>query len=65
VRQETTKSVNVLIRLLELCKHSDDLSDEEKVAELFPISVQQHCVLLRLGKLEEAKAVALEVRTEE
>lgn len=49
----------------ELCKYSDDLSDEEKAAELLPICVQQLYVLERLGKSEEANAVASEFKAAE
>jgi signal recognition particle subunit SRP72 len=55
----------LLTRLLELCKHSEDLSDEEKAAELLPISVQQIYVLERLGKFEESKNIASDVKAEE
>lgn len=54
-----------LIYLQELCKHSEDLPDEEKVAELLPITVQQLYVFERLGKVEEAKAIASELKAEE
>ena len=50
---------------LALCKHSEDLSDEEKAAELLPINIQRIHVLERLGKSAEAKAVASEVKAEE
>lgn len=51
--------------LLELCKYSEDLSDEEKAAELLPISVQQLYVFESLGKSDEAYTVASEVKAEE
>ncbi len=50
---------------LDLCKYSEDLSDEEKAAELLPISVQQLYVLESLGKSDEAQAIASEVVAEE
>ncbi|KAL8855012.1 MAG: hypothetical protein Q9221_000208 [Calogaya cf. arnoldii] len=45
----------LLRRSRELCNASGDLSDEEKVAELLPIQVQQVYVLSRLGKLADAQ----------
>ena len=56
---------SLLIHRLELCKHSDELSQEEKAAELLPIGVQQLYVLQRLGKPDEAQAIASEVKAEE
>ena len=50
------KQAEILLRRArELCKHSDDLSQEDKEAELLPISVQQLYVLLRLEKTKEAE----------
>jgi hypothetical protein len=45
----------------ELCKHSEDLSAEEKLAELLPINVQHIYVLERLGKTEDAKSLSSEI----
>lgn len=44
-----------------LCNALDILNDDEKVAELVPMSVQQLYVLSRLGKLEEAEKLAAEI----
>jgi signal recognition particle subunit SRP72 len=41
------------------------LSDEEKAAELLPITVQQLYVLEQLGKMEEARVVAGEIKAKE
>lgn len=48
-----------------MCRSSDDLSPEDKEAELLPIAVQHLYVLLRLGKIDEAKAVAENIEKEE
>ena len=45
----------------ELCKHSEELSAEEKATELLPINVQHIYVLLRIGKLEDAERVSSEI----
>jgi signal recognition particle subunit SRP72 len=44
---------------VDLCQASDELTEEDKAAELLPIMVQQLYVLLRLGKSEEAEKLAL------
>jgi len=41
------------------------LSEDEKAAELLPISVQQICVLARLGKTAEAEKIAAEINVSE
>ncbi|KAL9621881.1 MAG: hypothetical protein Q9160_003702 [Pyrenula sp. 1 TL-2023] len=51
----------LLKRAKELCKHSEDLSNLEKEAELLPITVQQLYVLLKLGKIKEAEDIASEI----
>ncbi len=48
------------LRNAELCKSSDDLSPEEKLAELLPITIQQLYVAVSQGKLEEAQKLAEE-----
>lgn len=50
-----------LIIAPELCKHSEDLSNEEKIAELLPINVQYLYVLERLGKVEDAERISAEI----
>lgn len=47
----------LLKRARDLCEALDELSDEEKQAEMLPIMVQQAYVLTRMGKLEEAAAL--------
>jgi signal recognition particle subunit SRP72 len=53
-----------LINAPELCKHSEDLSAEEKIAELLPINVQHLYVLERLGKVDDAERVSSEIAVE-
>jgi len=47
----------LLKRARDLCESLDELSDDEKRAEVLPIMVQQAYVLTKLGKLEEAEAL--------
>jgi signal recognition particle subunit SRP72 len=47
----------LLKRARDLCEALDELSDEEKRAEVLPIMVQQAFVFTKLGKLEEAEAL--------
>jgi signal recognition particle subunit SRP72 len=47
----------LLKRARDLCEALEELTDEEKNAEVLPIMVQQAYVFTRLGKLEEAKAL--------
>lgn len=47
----------LLKRARDLCEALDDLSDEEKRAEVLPIMVQQAYVFTKLGKLAEAEAL--------
>lgn len=54
-----------LMKWLDLCNASGDLSDEEKVAELLPIQVQQVYVLNRLGKLADAQDLASQITQKE
>jgi signal recognition particle subunit SRP72 len=49
---------NVLLkRARDLCEALDELTDEEKRAEVLPIMVQQAYVFTKLGKLTEAEAL--------
>ncbi|KAF7935289.1 uncharacterized protein EAE97_008196 [Botrytis byssoidea] len=47
----------LLKRARDLCEALDELSDDEKRAEVLPIMVQQAFVLTKLGKIEEAKSL--------
>ena len=49
----------------DVCQASEDLSDEEKAIEILPIRVQQLYVLNRLGKVDEAKALAGQLSSQE
>lgn len=51
--------------ILELCEGSEDLTAEDKAAEILPINLQQLYVALRLGKTEEADALADEINVAE
>ncbi|KAL2169623.1 hypothetical protein VTG60DRAFT_5848 [Thermothelomyces hinnuleus] len=53
-RGDYKKAAVFLKRSRDLCEATDELSDEEKKAELVPIIVQQAYVFTKLGKLEEA-----------
>lgn len=55
----------LLMVLPDLCNALDDLTDQEKVAELLPISVQQLYVVSKLGKIEEAEKLASGIALEE
>ncbi|KAK4694196.1 signal recognition particle subunit SRP72, partial [Lecanoromycetidae sp. Uapishka_2] len=48
-----------------LCNALDELTDQEKTAELLPISVQQLYVLSKLGKNEEAEKLASDISVED
>ena len=47
----------LLKRARNLCEALDELSDDEKRAEILPIMVQQAFVFTKLGKLEEAESL--------
>lgn len=64
-RGELSQAEQLLNRAKELCKTSEDLTPEEKDAELLPIAVQQLYVLIRQGKLEEAEEVMKEISLNE
>jgi signal recognition particle subunit SRP72 len=51
----------LLKRAKELCKTSDDLSSEDKVTEMLPISVQELYILIKQGKLEQAEEIVKEI----
>jgi signal recognition particle subunit SRP72 len=53
-RGDYAKAAILLKRSRDLCEASEDLSDEEKQAELVPIILQQAYVSTKLGRLEEA-----------
>ncbi|KAM7201520.1 hypothetical protein V8F33_003344 [Rhypophila sp. PSN 637] len=53
-RGDFAKAAVLLKRARDLCEASEDLSEEERKAELVPIMVQQAYVFIKLGKTEEA-----------
>lgn len=50
---------------LDLCSSLEELSEQEKNAELLPIGVQQLYVLCRLGKVDEAEKLASSISIQE
>jgi signal recognition particle subunit SRP72 len=50
---------------LELCRTSEDLTPEDRAAELLPIAVQQLYVLISQGKSEEAGSILDEITVKE
>ena len=57
-RGELGQGEVLLKRARDLCNALDDLTEDDKQAELLPITVQQVYVLARLGKLDEAEKLA-------
>ncbi|KAF3001144.1 Signal recognition particle core component [Neopestalotiopsis sp. 37M] len=57
-RGDLSKASILLKRARDLCEASEELSDEEKKAELLPLLIQHAYVLTRLGK--EADAITLQ-----
>ncbi|KAF6234592.1 hypothetical protein HO173_007218 [Letharia columbiana] len=64
-RGELGQGEMLLKRARDLCNALDDLTDQEKIAELLPISVQQLYVVSMLGKTEEAETLASGIALEE
>ena len=60
-RGELKQGEMLLKRAHDLCSALEDMSEEEKEAELLPIRVQQVYVAARLGKTEEAEALAQKI----
>jgi len=56
-RGDLAKGGFLLKRARDLCDALDELTEEEKRAEILPIMVQQAYVFTRLGKLDEAETV--------
>ncbi|KAJ5217023.1 hypothetical protein N7468_010031 [Penicillium chermesinum] len=55
----------LLNRAKNICQTAEDLSVEEKAAELLPISVQYLYVLMQQGKTEEAEALLNEIAVDD
>lgn len=51
--------------IIELCRTSEDLTPEDRAAELLPIAVQQLYVLIKQGKSEEAESILEEMTVKE
>lgn len=51
--------------LVVLCNALDELMEQEKTAELLPISVQQLYLLSKIGKTEEADKLAADISLQE
>ncbi|KAJ9211482.1 hypothetical protein DTO166G4_6903 [Paecilomyces variotii] len=64
-RGDLNEGALLLNRAKELCKTTEDLTPEDKVAELLPIAVQQLYVLIRQGKLDEAEELIKEISVNE
>ncbi|KAF1834898.1 hypothetical protein BDW02DRAFT_638995 [Decorospora gaudefroyi] len=60
-RNEFGQAQVCLKRAKDLCNALSDLSQEEKQAELLPITVQQVYVLTQLGKIDEAEELATKI----
>lgn len=50
---------------IELCRSSEDLSDEEKQAELVPIAVQELFIVLQQGRIDEITNILQEINVSE
>lgn len=56
-RSDVARASILLRRAQQLCEASDELSDDDKRAELLPILIQQAYTLTRLGRHDDAAAV--------
>ncbi|ETN43160.1 uncharacterized protein HMPREF1541_02318 [Cyphellophora europaea CBS 101466] len=63
-RGEYAQAEILLKRANELCKHHEELSEEQKEEELLPIKVQWLYVLQVQGKFNEADALANDISTD-
>nr|KMM64092.1 hypothetical protein CPAG_00444 [Coccidioides posadasii RMSCC 3488] len=62
---ELEKARQLLRRAKELCKSSEELSPEDKRAELLPIATQELYIALRQGKLEGVESLLEEINISE
>ncbi|KAJ5745155.1 hypothetical protein N7520_010337 [Penicillium odoratum] len=62
---EFAQGAVLLNRAKNICQTSEDLSPEDRVAELLPIAVQYLYVLIRQGKTEEAESLLKEISVED
>ncbi|KAH0538146.1 hypothetical protein FGG08_005254 [Glutinoglossum americanum] len=63
-RGELGQGEVLLRRAKDLCNTLEELSDEEKTAEILSITVQQIYVLTKLGKIQEAEKLSSEISIE-
>lgn len=56
-RGKLSEATKLLQKALRLCDDSEELSEDDKKAEMTPIMIQQVYVYTRLGKTEEALAI--------
>ena len=54
-----------MLSMTDLCNALDDLSEDDKKAEILPITVQQVYVLARLGRFGEAERLASSINGDE
>lgn len=64
-RGELAQGEVCLKRAISLCNALEDLSDEEKAAEILPMTVQHVYILTQLGKIEEAQKLAATIHVRE
>ena len=60
-RGELAQADVCLKRAKDLCNAVEDFSEEERKAEILPITVQQVYVLTQMGKIEEAEQLATSI----
>ncbi|EPQ63049.1 Bgt-510 [Blumeria graminis f. sp. tritici] len=56
-RSDYETSSVLLEKAKDLCEISEEMSDDEKLAELLPIMIQQAYVFVKLGELDKAKSL--------
>ncbi|KAF1962019.1 hypothetical protein CC80DRAFT_202101 [Byssothecium circinans] len=61
-RGELAQGEICLKRAISLCNALEDISDEEKAAEILPMTVQHIYILTQMGKLEDAEKLAATLR---
>lgn len=64
-RGELAQGEMLLRRSQNLCNSLEDLTENEKIAELLPIRVQQLYLLIRMGKSEEARTLTSEISAQD
>lgn len=64
-RNELGQAEVLLRRSKDLCNALEELSEQEKQAEILPITIQQIYVLISQGRLEDASALASNINSRE